>query len=145
MCKPSSLPSLTHVLQILSFGNFLGGQNFGSKLIWSYFFRLILWIYQIIHTYYLNKSHEWFIKKVMWLKLHIHNLFNLHIMGWKKIILSQFKVNFFLLGCIMKFQWWIKNFGIHNKFNSLNRNFKYYFTICQFKAAKWLINFEIDP
>ena len=56
--------------------------KFGYKSVWSYFFNpLCVWF---IRRYICNS-----IKKFIWLKLHMSDRFNRHMVGWKKITLKE--------------------------------------------------------
>ena len=45
------------------------------------------------YWYVVFKQATWFIKKTMWLKLHINDFFDCHIMCWSKIIPNIFEAN----------------------------------------------------
>ena len=71
-----------------------------------------LWHYPCEYDYscVLFKQINWLIKKIMWLKLHIDNFFNLYMMDWrKKTLVWRLGANFQI------FFLWILDFEVLSK------------------------------
>ncbi len=64
--------------------------HFGLK---EFAFNLLC-VNQIDYPYVLFKNVTWLIKNVMWLKIHVDNLFNYHVVSWMRIPPNRLEVNY---------------------------------------------------